>query len=198
MSFNRLQYDTCAYKNDLKESMSVGCYQMYAGKYDNKNNCRIDFGIIGGNEVSLYKGNMVDLESDLRGQTRPSSLCPSHKFMPRCKQPPTSGLPSGPIDCQSELVNLPTCQMICYKPVTYAPNPTSSFCPGLYETKGREHFSTPVKEGFCQGCSDGNFGKNDYPKWTPLPGKPCPYASPAPLPERCMRCKMPNILCACK
>lgn len=180
MSFNRLQYDTCAYKKDLKESLNVGCYQMYAGKYDNKNKCRIDFGIIGGNNVSLYKGNLVDLESDLRGQTRPMSLCPKHKFMPICKQPCSEGLPSGPIDCRSELVDLPTCQMICYKPVTYAEPPKGSFCPPLYLVKNREQFSTPVKEGFCQGCSDGTY--DSYPKWSPLPSRPCPSASPAPLP----------------
>ena len=144
MSFNRLKYDQCAYREDLKESMAPGCYQFYAGKHVNDNICRVDFGIVGGNDVSLYKGNIVDLESDLRGQTRLSSLCPSKKFMPRCKQDCLSGLPSGPIDCQSELLDLPTCNMICYKPVTYAQSPGVSVCPDLYETKSRAELSRSV------------------------------------------------------
>ena len=179
MSFNRLKYDNCVYKENLKESLSVGCYQMYVGKYDNENKCRVDFGIIGGNDVSLYKGNLVDLESDLKGQTRVSSLCPKYKFMPRCKQSCSSGLPSGPIDCRSELIDLPTCQMICYNPVVYANPPTGSVCPGLYQTQNRKQISRPVKEGFCQGCSDDSY--DSYPKWKPPPGKPCPYESPAPF-----------------
>ena len=142
MSFNRLKYDNCSYKKDLEESMSIGCYQLYNGKYENANKCRIDFGIIGGNDVSIYGGNLVDLESDLRCQTRINSLCPSNKYMPRCKQPCHSGLPSGSIDCKSELINLPTRQMICYKPISYAPPPTNAFCQGSYETKHRNYISS--------------------------------------------------------
>jgi len=170
MSFNRLRYDKCAYKQNLEESMAPGCYQFYAGKYDNANQCRVNFGIVGGNDVSLYKGNIVDLESDLRGQTRAGSLCPSKKFMPRCKQPLNEGLPSGPIDCRSELANLPSCDMFCYQPVTYAPSSTASVCPGLYETKSRaalsrpmiENFSGDVPEDFSLGYTTGNY--DSYPK----------------------------------
>ena len=210
MSFNRLKYDNCSYKKNLEESMSIGCYQLYGGKYDNKNNCRIDFGIIGGNNVSMYKGNLVDLESDLRGQTRLNSLCPSNKYMPRCKQPCDSGLPSGPIDCNSELVNLPTRQMICYKPVTYAPTPSGAFCPGLYETKNRNDISKYFgitgqrenifkrdnsMEGFFQECSTGDT--DSYPKWQPPSGEECPMQRPRQQPNRCNRCKLPFHLCTC-
>lgn len=195
MSFNRLVYDTCAYKKDLKESMNVGCYQMYAGKYDNNNKCRIDFGVVGGNDVSLYKGNIVDLESDLRGQTRQNSLCPSHKYMPRCEQPCTNGLPSGPINCKSELVDLPTCQLICYKPVTYAPEPGVSYCKGLYKTTSKQKLLNPFTEGFCSGCSAGN--SNSYPKWKPPQGKSCPFSRSVKLPERCDRCRLPSNFCQC-
>ena len=137
MSFNRLKYDKCAYQKNLEESMAPGNYQFYAGKYDNKNNCRIEFGILGGNNVSMYKGNIIDLESELRGQTLPNSKCPSNKFYPKYKQSCDSGLPSGLLNCNSDLVNLPTSNIICYKPVTYAPQPSVSFCPGLYQTNER-------------------------------------------------------------
>jgi hypothetical protein len=39
-------------------------------------------GIVGGNEVSLIKGNMVDLESDLRGINIPNTFCPWKQYQP--------------------------------------------------------------------------------------------------------------------
>ena len=133
MSFSRLQYDKCSYKKNLGESMSIGHYQMYSGKYDNKNKCRIDFGVVGGNEVSLYKGNLVDLESDLRGQTRLNSHCPSMKYSPRCQNLKNNGLPSGKVRCESHLINLPTCQIFCRTPTVYSEIPKGSVCKGLYK-----------------------------------------------------------------
>jgi hypothetical protein len=77
MSSNRLIYDTCAYKKTLDQSTGPFSYSMYPGKFENCAKCRIELGQTGGNGVSLYSGNLVDLESDLRGQTRPASLCPA-------------------------------------------------------------------------------------------------------------------------
>lgn len=37
-------------------------------------------GLVGGNEVSLIKGNMVDLESDLRGINIPNTFCPWRQY----------------------------------------------------------------------------------------------------------------------
>ena len=39
-------------------------------------------GWVAGNNVSHVKGNMVDLESDLRNQTRFTSKCQSRVFLP--------------------------------------------------------------------------------------------------------------------
>ena len=132
MSSNHLRYDPAAYTQYLKESQNVGCYQMYSGKFVNKNQCRIGFGILAGNDVSLYRGNMVDLESDMMGITRPASLCPKNKYMPRFQQKCGAGLPSGPINCNSELIHKPVCQLACYKPRVVAPKHGVSTCPGLY------------------------------------------------------------------
>ena len=79
MSSNRLSYDSCAYQKSLQESMSPLDYMLYTGKYDNCAKCRIEFGVVGGNNVSLFSGNLVDLESELRGQTRQASLCPTNE-----------------------------------------------------------------------------------------------------------------------
>jgi hypothetical protein len=82
MSSNRLVYDECAYKAKMNVSQGPMQYALYSGKYENSAKCRIEFGTVGGNGVSLYSGNLVDLESDLRGQTRLASLCPSKQYHP--------------------------------------------------------------------------------------------------------------------
>ena len=54
MSSNRLMYDTCAYKQKLNESTEPLNYSLYTGKYENCAKCRIEFGTVGGNGVSLF------------------------------------------------------------------------------------------------------------------------------------------------
>lgn len=124
MSSNRLSYDKCTYEQRLNQSMSPGNYVMYPGKYENKHKCRIELGQVGGNGVSIYNGNMVDLESDLLGINRQASLCDASKYQPHCKNcaKSHSGLPCDSLECRSRnLVNQPSCQMVDYKPVVEAP-----------------------------------------------------------------------------
>jgi len=87
MSSNRLSYDNCAYQKSLQQSTGPLEYAMYTGKYENCAKCRIEFGVVGGNGVSLFSGNLVDLESDLRGQTRMASLCPKTMYNPNEQKP---------------------------------------------------------------------------------------------------------------
>jgi len=117
MSSNRLKYDACAYEKVLNESTGSFAYAMYTGKYENCAKCRIELGQFGGNAVSLFSGNLVDLESDLRGQTRPASLCPKNKYQPKCKTQNSKcdGLPCD-VSKQYHLVDQPSCQMVRYPP----------------------------------------------------------------------------------
>ena len=85
MSSNRLKYDTCAYKKSLDKSVGPLSYVLNPIKYENCNKCRMELGIVGGTAVSQIKGNLVDLENDLRGQTRSASLCPDNHYHPSCK-----------------------------------------------------------------------------------------------------------------
>lgn len=85
MSYNqgfstRLPYDPCAYSKSLSESTSPYAYQMYDGKYENCNRCVYD------HYPRPFDGNIVDVESELRNQTRPSSKCPSRMYNPKCKK----------------------------------------------------------------------------------------------------------------
>ena len=102
MSSNRLSYDACAYQKNLKQSTGPLDYMLYTGKYENTAKCRIEFGVVGGNGVSLFSGNLVDLESDLRGQTRNASLCPSKMYNPEKDSP------------KGRLLHQPSCQMQYY------------------------------------------------------------------------------------
>lgn len=119
MNMNKLIYDECAYNQKLRQSVFPGSYMLYGGKYYNDKPCRIGFGTVGGNQVSNYSGNMVDLESNLMGLDRTASLCNSYQYNPAkkgCWFKGNNGIPYDTISCNSKnLNNLPTCQLVKYK-----------------------------------------------------------------------------------
>jgi len=61
-----------------------GSYTLLPQKYYNSAPHRNALGLVGGAEVSMITGNLVDLESDLRGTTRDASRAPSKKYQPAC------------------------------------------------------------------------------------------------------------------
>lgn len=67
-----------------RSDIIAGGYTMIPQKYYHPNAGRNALGLIGGNEVSLASGNLVDLESDLRGITRDLSHAPAKKYQPSC------------------------------------------------------------------------------------------------------------------
>ena len=127
MSSNRVMYDTCAYKTRVNESVGPLEYMLNPIRFENCNKCRMELGTVGGTNVSHIKGNLVDLETELRGITRRASLCPSKKYQSPC---PTGDLTNcaprqiniPQTSCgeertiNTEMVHLPSCQMIRYKP----------------------------------------------------------------------------------
>lgn len=62
----------------------AGGYTQIPQKYYHPNAARNALGLIGGNEVSMASGNIVDLESDLRGITRDLTNAPDRKYQPSC------------------------------------------------------------------------------------------------------------------
>lgn len=120
MSSNRLMYDTCEYKQRLQESVSSIDFLLDPVKYEHKNRCRMELGLVGGTNVSHVKGNLVDLENDLRGQNRPATNCAEYKYIPS-----NDGFVQGkeyikPVDhpkVDTTMQHLPTCQMIDYKSI---------------------------------------------------------------------------------
>ena len=84
MAFSRLSYDNCSYKSERLQSVGTLNWVLSTDRFINNNPTRIAFGILGGNDVSIVKGNMVDVESDLMGVGRTASKCPSLKFLNEC------------------------------------------------------------------------------------------------------------------
>jgi len=123
MSSNRLLYDKCAYKQRLDESVDPLSYMLNPIKYENCNKCRVDKGVVGGTNVSHIRGSLVDLENDLRGQTRSLSQCSSKKFAPSnnnnivYKGPSSNSV----TEVDTALQHLPTCQMFEFP--AQVPNP---------------------------------------------------------------------------
>lgn len=77
---SRLPYDDCAYNKQLQESNAPYQYQMYDGKFENCNKCVFDI------YTRPFDPTIVDLESELRNQTRNASNCPSKQYDPKCKK----------------------------------------------------------------------------------------------------------------
>lgn len=71
-------------------------YTMIPQKYYHPNVSRNALGLVGGNDVSLISGNLVDLESDLWGVTRTLSRCSSKKYQPTCALGGGKAAMSGP------------------------------------------------------------------------------------------------------
>ena len=127
MSSNRLIYDQCEYSTRVEESTGTLAYMLNPLAHENKNKCRFELGLVGGNNVSLTKGNLIDVESDLKGVTRKASLCPSRKYKNSCStsdvqdcQPDNIVIDGPGCDIPKEvdtsLVHLPSCNMFRYKP----------------------------------------------------------------------------------
>ena len=117
MSWNRTRYDQCAYRKGLSQSTSPIYYMLDPNKFYNCHDCRPDLGIVAGNNVSVTRHNMVDLESDLFGITRQQSRCPERKYIPHCNQcDEISGIPCGINGCPRAraLQALPECKLIHY------------------------------------------------------------------------------------
>ena len=126
MSFNRLNYDACTYKQNVKQSVGSADYYIGAPRVD----CRacfptdpavnLGFGhpglVSGGIGGAVCKDKtLTDVSSELFGITRKASNCPSEKFIPSNKEFCTltdvkdcNGLPN-----ESTRLSNPTCSLRC-------------------------------------------------------------------------------------
>ena len=123
---NRLTYDTCSYKEELYQSVGPLSYILDPIKYENCNKCRNELGLVGGTAVSHVKGNLVDLENDLRNQNRPNTHCSSYKFHPIQENGVLQGHEYIKPVCHpkipTDMVHLKPCQLQQYREVPITPS----------------------------------------------------------------------------
>ena len=131
MSFNKLTYDTCSYKNNLQENVSQLSYIMDNVKFSSCSKCRPENGIVGGTAVSHVNGNLVDLESNLFGIDREASRCPVQKYLPN----PTMAVgadyyrPVCTNKVDTTMKHLPACQLTSQRSTPHPPTYESYTCP---------------------------------------------------------------------
>lgn len=125
MSYNRTKYDTCSYKQNLQGNVSTLSYILSPMYYEHKDKCRHQLGLFAGTNVSHIKGNLVDLDSELRGQTRFISKCGGNMYVPtgdgiikNDKTPPIN----------TSMLHLPSCQSIMYRSVPLPPKMNFNHC----------------------------------------------------------------------
>ena len=116
MSFNRLEYDTCAYEQELNQSTGTGRYVLNVPSVSNCEPCYASdprYGQVqqGSSTVgkSIYKN--VDVESDLLGQTRLASRCQTQNFMPSCEAPELSHYKDCPLVSEETRTTNPPCNL---------------------------------------------------------------------------------------
>lgn len=111
-------------KHPFESKENPQSYANTAFAYVHKEPARHILGLVGGNAVSLPKGNMVDVESDLRRLNFPLTYSPARQYQP----PPTSqsriyrNSTKGTVDINVSQRHLPAIQMWPYAP-TFAPVP---------------------------------------------------------------------------
>jgi hypothetical protein len=112
--------NSTAHRQDPYENPQT--YERLAVEAEHPKPTRHMLGLVGGNEVSLSMGNTSDIESDLKGITRPNSDCIARHHLP-----PTSPIlyrnnPKEKITLDTRPVHMKPSQFWAY-PAVIAPQP---------------------------------------------------------------------------
>jgi len=109
-----------ANKNDPYENPQT--FQRLVTEVEHPRPSRHILGIVGGNTVALARGNTSDLESDLKGLTRPNSDCATRHHLPPNSQIIKRKNPKQDVRIDSTPVPLALSQMWAY-PSVIGPEP---------------------------------------------------------------------------
>ena len=109
-----------ANKNDPYENPQT--FQRLVTEVEHPRPSRHILGIVGGNTVALARGNTSDLESDLKGLTRPNSDCATRHHLPPSSQIIKRKNPKQDVRIDSTPVPLSLSQMWAY-PSVIGPEP---------------------------------------------------------------------------
>ena len=111
-------------KHPFESSEMPQAYSQTPFAYVSATPARHILGIIGGNAVSLPKGSMVDVESDLRRLNIPLTKCPERQYQVPPPEQATISRKStkGSVTIDVRQRHLPAIQMWSYAP-TFSPIP---------------------------------------------------------------------------
>lgn len=132
----------------MRDAASAGVYGYthVAEKFVHPDRCRAALGMVGGTQASAVKGNLVDVESELRGITRSQTKCPAGQYAPSCalggasECPDTAGAmrfteraSGATVRVSTTPIHAPSCSPWAYaKPGTPAPLTMSVCNPGRF------------------------------------------------------------------
>jgi hypothetical protein len=125
-SQQRLSFDEATYANKMRETTTPHGYIMDPVRFEHCQKCRHEFGLVGGANVSHNATNLVDIETELRGQSRTATKCPSGEF------------PHKQLPISETKLHLPACQMIKYPPLVVPQLPPIQSCGNDYLRWGRK------------------------------------------------------------
>lgn len=143
MAFNRLSYDTCAVETELRQNTSFFDALMDVSRFVHSEPCRHQLGLVGATsgvsavvgeatpcaDIGSLRGELVALENDLRGQTRPVTRCPRYDFVPKAGEVSSSEVwkpVTHPVIRTDKPVHAGSCQMLRFDPLPAAPGPAAS------------------------------------------------------------------------
>jgi len=109
--------DTAARKDRYENPQS---FQRLVSEAEHPKTARHVLGLVGGNEVSLTKTNWPDVESDLKGITRPNTDCATRKHLPFSGPLVVRKNPKNNFIMDTSKDHLPPAQMWAY-PVVIGP-----------------------------------------------------------------------------
>jgi hypothetical protein len=109
-----------ANKNDPFENPQA--FHRLKSEAEHPKTARHVLGLVGGNEVSLTKTNWPDVESDLKGITRPNTDCASRKHLPVSGTLVVRKNPKNTFVMDTSKDHLPSVQMWAY-PAVIGPKP---------------------------------------------------------------------------
>jgi len=115
-SSNRPIYDNCSYQQRLYESVSPLTFDLALYAQENANRCRYD--------KFWTRQMLVDVESELRNQTRPLSQCDQFKYSPTCTR---SNLCFSTFDKKNPIVYAPEVCPIVYNNIPRYTSPGPRF-----------------------------------------------------------------------
>lgn len=114
-SSNRQLYDNCVYQKNLYEATAPLNFNLFLGKYENCQKCTYN-----GDYWVRYDPQIVDIETELRNQTRPLSKCDQFKYSPNCQK---SGMCISTFDKSVPVVLVPEVCPIIYNNIPRLTDP---------------------------------------------------------------------------